>query len=346
MWGRKKPETTSVGFGDPSQGFVLTLSGEGVSNSGIDAALNGVNALSLDDGSRGIAVGDGSPSGHPINMSVITQDTVVIMLGSKPGELGGVILEYATPSSLHWEQVVRVMNDCGSSSVVGLPGMARSNPDGTVSVYVITGPGAASDRPLRTIDLTRTTSTEIGAVLDRASIAWSYDDDGDIKIRFRSSQEPWIDLVFYEFDTSKADWSVRGTFLEAERTPLGDGTERWDAPRGGEKPTALAQKVVDIYLIPEQEGVVIQIHAAVAPLRQPRPMHITVVPGAQQVSSIERSYPRYTGKVGEGGFWFSGGATGPGVPEEYFVQMVREAAAIGLEMFEHQFSGWFVSADI
>ncbi|WP_206475283.1 hypothetical protein [Microbacterium sp. KRD172] len=345
MWGRKK-KATSVGFGDLNNGFVLTLSGEGASNSGVEAAFNESRALRLEDGSRGIQLGDGSPSGHHIIMNVMTHDTVMITLGSKPGELGGVILGYATPTSPHWEQVVHVMNESGSQAVVGLPGIARTNPDGTVGIFVITGPGEAHGGQERTMDLTRTTSSEIGAALDRASIAWSYDEDGDVRVRFRAAQEPWTDLVFYEFDTDKADWSVRGRFLGAQRTPLGDGSERWDAPHDGQRPTSLAHKVVDIYLIPEPGGVVIQIHAAVAPLKQPRPMHITVVPGDQQISSIERSYPRYTGKHSEAGFWFSGGATGSDVAEEYFIEMLREASGIGLKMFEYQFSGWFVSADV
>ncbi|MDX2401415.1 hypothetical protein [Microbacterium algeriense] len=345
MWGRKT-KTTSVGFGDPNLGFVLILSGEGITSSRMGAAFEEPSALRLEDGSRGVQLGDGSPTGHHINMSLITQDTVVIMLGAERGELGGVILEHATPASPHWAQVVQVINEAGTPSVVGIPGIARSNPDGTVGIYVISGVGKETRGQARTMDLTRTTSTQIGAVLDRANIAWNYDEDGDIRVRFRSSQEPWTDLVFYEFDTSKADWSVRGSFLGAQRTPLGDGTERWDAPRDSLQPTALAQKVVDVYLIPKAEGVGIQIHAAVAPLRQPHPMHITVVPGDQKVSSIERSYPRYVGKHSEEGFWFSGGATGAGIAEENFIGMLREASAIGLEMFDHQFSGWFVSADI
>ncbi len=345
MWGRRT-KTTSVGFGEPALGFVLTLSGEGITSSRMDVALQDPSALRLEDGSRGVQLGDGSPTGHHISMNVITQDTIVIMLGSEPGVPGGVILEYATPSSPFWEQVLQVMNEAGTPSVVGIPGIARTNSDGTVGVYVITGLGEGPRAQARTMDLTSTTSAEIGAVLDRASIAWNYDEDGDIKVRFRSSQEPWTDLVFYEFDTSKDDWSVRGKFLGAQRTPLGDGTERWDVPRDGLKPTALAQKVVDVYLMPNPEGVGIQIHAAVAPLRQPRPMHITVVPGDQQVGSIERSYPRYVGKRSEAGFWFSGGATGLSVNEEHFIGMLREAFGIGLQMFEQEFSGWFVSTDI
>ncbi|GEM_PF-3453692 len=345
MWGRKA-KRTSVGFGDPNLGFVLTLSSEGTLSSRMDAAFEEPGALSLEDGSRGVQLGDGSATGHHINMSLITRDTVVIMLGAKRGELGGVILAYATPSSPYWEQVVQVMNEAGTPSVVGIPGIARINSDGAVDIYVITGLGEETRGQARTMDLTGTTSTQIGEVLDRANIAWNYDEDGDIKVRFRSSQEPWTDLVFFEFDTSKADWSVRGYFLGAQPTPLGDGTERWDAPRDSVTPTALAQKVVDVYLIPKPEGVGIQIHAAVAPLRQPHPMHITLVPGSQRVRSIERSYPRYVGMHSEEGFWFSGGATGSSVAEAHFIEMLLEASAIGLKMFEHQFSGWFVSTDV
>lgn len=71
MWGRKK-KTTSVAFGDPNNGFMLTLCGEGVSNSGIGLAFDRASALRLEDGSRRVQLGDGSPGGHQINMSVIT----------------------------------------------------------------------------------------------------------------------------------------------------------------------------------------------------------------------------------------------------------------------------------
>ena len=126
----RKSKTVSVGFGDLNYGFVLPLAGEGIGNTGIDRHLKGSHEIQL---------GDGSPSGHHIVMSALDQRTVMILLGSKPRDIGGVILAYATPESPYWEKVVRVMNEGGSSSVVGIAGMARANPDGTVGIYVLTG---------------------------------------------------------------------------------------------------------------------------------------------------------------------------------------------------------------
>jgi hypothetical protein len=63
----------------------------------------------------------------------------MILRSSKPREIGGVILEYATPASRYWDDVVRVMASGGSSYVVGIPRTVCVVPDGTVSVYVLTG---------------------------------------------------------------------------------------------------------------------------------------------------------------------------------------------------------------
>ena len=100
------------------------------------------------------------------------------------------------------------------------------------------------------------------------------------------------DAVFYEFDTAKADFSMRGQFLNGRAVPQDNGMTRWEVPLdSGHEPTAVAQKVVTVYLMPRPGSVSIQIHASIAPLAQPRPMHIKVIPGSQQVSKIEREYP-------------------------------------------------------
>ena len=138
MWGRKS-KTVSVGFGDLNYGFVLPLEGEGISNTGMDRAFSGASAVKLNDGSRDVQLGDGSPTGHHVIMSVFAPGTVAVLLGSEPREIDGVILGYASPQSPFWEKVVSVMNQGGSQTVVGIPGIARRNADGTVGVYVITG---------------------------------------------------------------------------------------------------------------------------------------------------------------------------------------------------------------
>lgn len=140
MWGRKpKSASVSVGYGDPTHGFVVALEGEGIANTGMDQAFKGSSAFKLDNGSRDVQLGDGSPTGHHIIMSVLTQDTVMILLGSKPRDIGGVVLEYARPESPYWQKVVQVMNQSGTPQVVGIPGIARMKPNGTVGIYVITG---------------------------------------------------------------------------------------------------------------------------------------------------------------------------------------------------------------
>ena len=140
MFGRKSTsKSVTVGFGDLNYGFVLPLKGDGITSTGIDRAFNWSKAVKLYNGSRDVQLGDGSPSGHHIVMSVLDQRTVMILLGSKPREIGGVILEYATPEKPYWDKVVRVVNQGGSQTVVGIDGIARLNPNGTVVIYVITG---------------------------------------------------------------------------------------------------------------------------------------------------------------------------------------------------------------
>ena len=197
------------------------------------------------------------------------------------------------------------------------------------------------------MDLTRTTSQEIGSALDRAGVAWSYDDDGDVRIRFRSGQQPWIDAVFYEFDAVKQDFSIRGQFLKGHAIPQGNGTTRWEVPLGsGHAPTAVAQKVVTIYLTPRPDGISVQVHASIAPLEQPRPMHIKIRPGSQQVSKIEKEFLGFVGTGDSKQFWMSTRMRGTRVPEMNFCDMVITVSEAGLAMFDGPFTGWLFARDV
>ena len=71
-------------------------------------------------------------------MSVIPGGPVMILLSSKPRDVGGIILGYATPESPYWAKVVDVVNRGTSPYVVGISGLVRAEPNGTVSVYVAT----------------------------------------------------------------------------------------------------------------------------------------------------------------------------------------------------------------
>lgn len=143
---------------------------------------------------------------------------------------------------------------------------------------------------------------------------------------------------------------MRGQFLNARAVPQANGLTRWEVPLGGYAPTAVAQKVVTVYLIPRPGGVGIQVHASIAPSSQPRPMHIKVIPGRDQVSRIERSYPGFVGRAetrdGGSQFWMSGGVTGKRVDEDDLLDMLRTTFDVGLEMFDGPFTGWMYSTDV
>ena len=197
------------------------------------------------------------------------------------------------------------------------------------------------------MDLTHTTSQDLGSALSRVGVTWVYDDDGDIRIRFRSGEQPWIDVVFYEFDAAKVDFSMRGQFLNGRAVPQGDGMTRWEVSTAdGLQPTAVAQKVVTVYLMPRSGGVGAQIHASIAPLDQPRPMHIKVIPGSEQVSMIERAFPGFLGRGDNKHFWISGGLTGCHVGDAELLDMLRTMFQIGLQMFDGPFAGWLYSTDL
>lgn len=197
------------------------------------------------------------------------------------------------------------------------------------------------------MDFTQTSSTELGSALSRVGVTWSYDDDGDIRVRFRSGDQPWTDVVFYEFDSSKADFSMRGRFLNGRAVPQVNGTTRWEVPLAeGVQPTAVAQKVVTVYLMPKSGGVVAQIHAAVSPLGQPRPMHIKIIPGSQQVSLIEREFPGFVGRGDNTHYWISGGLTGSHIDGSDLLDMLSTMFNIGLRMFDGPFTGWLNSTNI
>lgn len=193
------------------------------------------------------------------------------------------------------------------------------------------------------MDLTRATSRGIGSVLDRAGVTWTYDDDGDIRVRFRSRQQPWTDVVSYQLT---ADFSLRGQFLNGRAVPQANGMTRWEVDRGHLQPSAVAQKVVTVYLIPHAGYVRVQVHAAIAPLDQPRPMHIKVIPGSQQVSRIERAFPGFIGTGDSKAYWMSGAPTGTHVEEQDFLALLSTARQVGLDMFDGPFTGWMYSRDI
>ena len=113
----------------------------------------------------------------------------------------------------------------------------------------------------------------------------------------------------------------------------------------GYRPTAIAQKVVTVYFIPRRGGVSLQIHAAISPLSQPRPMHIQVVPGRDQVARIEQKYPGFVG-VEETGpndskqFWMSGAVAAKHVDDAEFLDLIHTLSSVGLDMFDGPFTGW------
>lgn len=196
------------------------------------------------------------------------------------------------------------------------------------------------------LDLTRTTPREIGAALDRVGMTWTYDNDGDVRFRTRSSQQPWTDPVFYEFDSTSTNFRMRGQFLEGRRVSQGNGGVNWEVSLDqGYRPTAIAQKVVTVYFIPRPGGVRLQIHAAVAPLSQARPMHIQIIPGREQVARIERKYRGFvgteqTGPDGTKQLWMSGAVAGKQADDSEFLDLIRTLSSVGLEMFDGPFTGW------
>lgn len=127
---RRKSKRVSIKFGDPEFGFVLPLAAESIEKSGLGRHLHGVGEVPL---------GDGVESGHHIVMGVVTQDSVLVVLSSKPRDVGGVVLTTAHPGSHYWDKVVRLMSEHGSPYATSIPGLARKMPDGTVEIYVITG---------------------------------------------------------------------------------------------------------------------------------------------------------------------------------------------------------------
>ena len=135
---------------------------------------------------------------------------------------------------------------------------------------------------------------------------WTYDDDGDVRFRVQSSQQPWVDAVFYELDPVRADFSVRGLFLDGKATPQGDGTSRWEVSlESGHTPTAVARKIVTVYFMPRPGSVSVQIHASFVPTPSPRPMRVKLIPQAEQIRRIEREFPGFVGAGDETNFWMS-----------------------------------------
>lgn len=196
------------------------------------------------------------------------------------------------------------------------------------------------------MDLTRTTSGEIGAALDRIGVTWSYDLDGDILVRFRLAEQPWVDAVFYEFDTVKADFSMRGEFLNANFVPLGDGTTRCEVPSGSRGLTAVAQKLLNVYLTPRAGGMSVQIHGSFESFAPARPIRIKVMTGSLQVSRIERAFPGFVGRGDGKEFWIASGVSGTQIADTDLLEFIRTAFKIGLQMFEGPFTGWAQKPDV
>lgn len=200
-------------------------------------------------------------------------------------------------------------------------------------------------RKSRGLNLTQTTSREIGAAFDRVGMTWSYDSDGDVRFRTRSSQQPWTEPVFYEFDATSTNFRMRGQFLEGRRIPHANGVN-WEVSLDqGYQPTAIAQKVVTVYFSPGRGSVRLQIHAAIVPLSQARVMHIQILPGREQVARIERRYPGFVGteQTGPGGtkqLWMSGAVAGQQSDDSEFVDLIQTISTVGLEMFDGPFTGW------
>jgi len=146
------------------------------------------------------------------------------------------------------------------------------------------------------------------------------------------------------------DFSMRGQFLNGRPVPEGNGMTRWEVSLdGGHRPTAVAQKVLTVYLMPGVGGVGVQIHAAVAPLDQRRPMHIKIIPGSDQVGRIEREFPGFTGAAetrnGGSQFWMSGRISGTNVDDADLIDIIRMTFRVGLQMFDGPFTGWFYATD-
>lgn len=167
---------------------------------------------------------------------------------------------------------------------------------------------ASGDRRLENgihMALTRATSQEVGQALDRLGVIWSFDRDGDVRVAHQSNKQPWVDAAFYEFDVAKADFSMRGEFLHARFETLPDGMIQWELPADGPEPTAIARKIVSLYLMPRPEGVVVQVHATIESLAPARPIRIKLIPGGEQVSNIERTFPGFLGVSAGKNFWMS-----------------------------------------
>lgn len=197
------------------------------------------------------------------------------------------------------------------------------------------------------IDLARATASEVGAALDSAGIGWTYDADGDVQMRMRVNQQPWIAPVFYELDQS---WQARGQFLEGNLVshPASNGTT-WEIPRGqAHNPTDIANKVLTFYFMPRPGGLLIQVHGAIAPLGQPD-LRIRVVPSAAQAEHIERNNPSYRVKreVKPDGttHFFLMTAFNVRVDHANFIELVRSVADVGLEMFDGPFTGAITVGD-
>jgi len=113
---------------------------------------------------------------------------------------------------------------------------------------------------------------------------------------------------------------------------------------GGSKPTAVARKVVTMYLMPRPGHVLVQIHARIEPLEQPIEIR-GITPGSAQLGKIERDYPGFVGRTGDRQFWMSCGVTGTDTDESDFLDMVARGRDVGLAMFDGPFTGWLYSPE-
>jgi len=183
--------------------------------------------------------------------------------------------------------------------------------------------------------------------LDRLGITYIEDDDGDVMIRTRSDSPGWIDAVYFEFDSGQADFSIRGEFLNAHASPRGDGSTLWQVPVSvGRTPTAIAQKVVTVYLMPRSDQLLVQVHAAVAPLSSPRPLHLRIAPSASQVDCIRRSFDGMSAKTDGTQFWMMARLRALAVDDRAVLELVQAMFEVGRLMFDGPFTGWMYQSEV
>lgn len=194
------------------------------------------------------------------------------------------------------------------------------------------------------MNLTRISAAKLSAELTKAGWSPRYDSDGDVIMRMRSIEPPHADAAFYRIDQ---DYVMRGHLLGATVTQLPDGKTMWTVPDDSPyEPTAIVQKVSTVYLMPRPGGVQIQIHAAVQPISDTRPMHIKVTADAQRKAELERDYPNF-GVVTDGRLtWLSTTAVARRASTSDLMTLIRTCWQAGLDMIGTDFTGVLVGRRI